>query len=896
MEENSSQFLDLFESQEERFISLFLNIKEEAQLSSRFDRSGIQESFRFRALYRARKISNFLLDENGEVNQESLTQLISWMTKEGFIFYLKGENDCTITEHLLSALLFLKEKEVIKALKKFQPPVCHSFAKELVLETLGEEGKKIDRCLIRKAALCALLTPLRQNVGSCFATAPAILIQKETPLLFLEDLYQLLSTGKLKRTFGGIEHVVPLTTTLGIGDLRKPLFTDEHALPWESPSLKGAIDPIPEGNTLKEMIQSSPRMTIESFIKHFYLKQVGISEKELLSSSSLQLFKGAYHPSSKTLTLSERYHTLFAAAKRKFNHNCDNSLLKSWELSLASFSEVKMEFSNWNLYTSLGLAIEEEGGIGEVIFQEIHQQIKEANVKIETLQKEYERAFNEVRTTEALLRNAGSESQARRVQAEYQSRLYHMRSCETLRDEAHSQSTYLSTLYSSLIKEYFRLFPDYFQEVYDAEMQDIKTGLYADSPAGFRLMYKHGRSDPSSWELIQGPERYIHSLVDFFSMTELQVMSDCAGEKEKESVRQITTAIISHVKTAKFLETAFHRMAKAHKLNTTLPNDPFLIEKKPWAYISGGTMATLLKVYYRHEGILSQEERWVESESELLTFLIDTLKNLPPSVTTPFLQNPYKGMLISSPTHAFVLLPGKEKFKEGWQSSGFSYTWVRDKLITPSRQFYEKILLTQEEQIFLMKTLGEKLSHPLRTSLIRSYSPTKIPISPSEFRTQITNLFPQLADTVDSHLFESLPLTPSSQWKQSLKNLLSFEKETEQTIEQVILPKLPFLTAYALQFIAKKSYVLSRKSLLFSFDLHQKISDRARTLNLAPPSPLLFADTNWTGFFFAFLVNPGTNNLELWRVNHNCSQGAPMSSWKQWLNGSTQQTWTIYRT
>ena len=46
---------------------------------------------------------------------------------------------------------------------------------------------------------------------------------------------------------------------------------------------------------------------------------------------------------------------------------------------------------------------------------------------------------------------------------------------------------------------------------------------------------------------------------------------------------------------------------------------------------------------------------------------------------------------------------------------------------------------------------------------------------------------------------------------------------------------------------------------------------------------------------FAFLVNPGTLELEFWRVDYAGTTGAPMHIWKKWLNGSdTSRKWAVY--
>jgi hypothetical protein len=67
-----------------------------------------------------------------------------------------------------------------------------------------------------------------------------------------------------------------------------------------------------------------------------------------------------------------------------------------------------------------------------------------------------------------------------------------------------------------------------------------------------------------------------------------------------------------------------------------------------------------------------------------------------------------------------------------------------------------------------------------------------------------------------------------------------------------------------------------------------------RKLQLAPPEPLLFADTNWSKFFFAFLVNPANGEFELWRIDKIGLIGQPMNEWKHYLDGSSQDPWRVY--
>ncbi len=126
-----------------------------------------------------------LMDEKGEVNQDFLEKVIVAFEQEGFLFYPQGFNDGMIQEHILGFLKILKQDETLKSLKRFQKPLCHKWAEKLIFETLGiPASTPLTDSLIKSAVLCACLTPLRQNVGSCFATAPAIMIQKEQVVAF----------------------------------------------------------------------------------------------------------------------------------------------------------------------------------------------------------------------------------------------------------------------------------------------------------------------------------------------------------------------------------------------------------------------------------------------------------------------------------------------------------------------------------------------------------------------------------------------------------------------------------------------------------------------------------------------------------------------------------------
>lgn len=887
-------------------IRLF-DLEKETRLSQLFDLSGVQESLPFRALSRARLLSLALIDGKGEIDRNLLKKTRSLLEKEGILFCPGGYNDGQIHAHFLTVLKALDSDAAALSLKKFQGPLCHKWAESLIFQTLGipAAGSPTD-AQIRAAVVCACLTPLRQNVGSCFATAPAILIQRSQLPLFLDDLYQLLSTGKLKRTFGGIEYALPLSPSTGIADLKKNLLSrSDKFRPGFCPGLIAAletaeqIDPSlsleEKGKAAESLIEQlasgKKKFTSEECIHAVLLAKFSLTDEEIaklkispFKKTRLSLFPAPSTKEIEILNFKEKE----KACRAAFKAISDNALLRAWEFTLASFSEVKMEFSRWNLYSSLGFSSHEPGGIGELLYQKIDAKIAEINKKLEVRQQEYEIAFDQVRATEALLRGASSESEVRRLRAEHQSRTYHMRACLEARDDLYAKGSHYSNLFPLLLQEYDKKFPDYFQEIYDAEMLEVEGDLYDDSPAGFRLVYKHGRQDPSLWTLIYDADHYTDALVDFFTMTENTIAAD-QPEGLREFIAELTGAVIAHAQTKEFLDSALKRMARAHQVAAGSS------DKKPWAYTSGGTMTTLLKTYYCREGELTQEEKWVESESELLIFFLDTLKNLPHKITDPFLKGPQEGMLASSPTHAFLLLPGIEQFRKGWNEEIFTYTWVRDEIFLPSQQFYASMRLHEEEQGVLLTAFAEEISLPY--GLHAKHTPCTV----QEFRKHLLETFggankQKLADLIDSFLYQNLPLVRGKEWKALVRRILSDKApdKLETVLKQMADAPASFLTARQIREMAKGCYLLAERKLTLGFDLHSFTASHARFVGVAQPSPVLVADTNWAGYYFSFLVNPGSGRLELWRTDSTLSQGMPMSEWKHFVNGTDRKSWSLF--
>lgn len=926
-------------------------VEDEFDLLSRcVEKAKIQDGATIRMLFRIRKLVNVLIDEKGELNTAALSQAIEFIRHSLYSLGPLREFDVKHHEHLLRALVLLQEsKEMQILLKNVSTPFMNRHAEQLIRETLQlPANSRINDPQTRRAVLSAWLCLLRQSVGSCFATAPALIVHDHQSPLFFKDLIELLATSRLKRTFAGIEYSVPLAASWGAGDLRRPFSLPVGSLAdsaeiWSSPGILVALvaaDLIPEKLSLKERIGHAKALllpllepnlkegsyiiaTAEELLKKVIMKSLKLKPEDLeekeagyktafTGSVMMQAAISVAKPNARNT-----FHAKFETACTAFKSLGDNALLKSWEFTVASFAETKTNFARWNLYASLGLGPQEQGGIGYVIYTNLQDKLDQANRLTEELKIEHEQALAHLRYLETRLRTASSEKDADWIKSEYRTRRYAFEQVEERYNAYQYQAKRYTTLLDQLVDIYSELFPGYFQEVYDADMHEISTGPYDDSPAGFRLLFKYGRANTAQWNRIQNPTEFIESLASFFIATESEISNHPAMEGLERDISDITTAIVMQIRTPEFLETAFHRMARAHHVAPI--KDPLQhlerIDKKPWAYTSGGTMGTLVSCYWKREQPPTATERWVENPTELLVFLVDVIKQMPPKISEEFEKDPKKALLMHSPTHAFLLKPGVSPFKELWKNNEFTYTHIRDSVIQPAQRFIDGINLDQAMAQFLIEKISLRVPINYRFYFKQVFSYVPIGVTPPEFRSHLVHVMEKerglafgkvlSADEIDSLLFSLLPLFPGSDVKDLVRQIFkklpnigpSFLMKLETLLEELPITMLPdtIVSSQALQEMVKGFLCLLYGRTSTPYDYHWHVSQVCKQLGLAMPMPIIVADTNWVRDEFGFLVNPGTGQFDFWQVAYTGGLGNPISSWKQWLDGSQKErTWGVY--
>lgn len=834
------KFKEIFIDKLEGPLSDLLEMKSEATASFYMEQSPVQDPFRARARHIGLRVANLLIDEKGELNRAMLDQLIHLF---GLGIYVIGPDrvgDCLILDHVKNCLNAIsRDPQIWVAIRKFSVPVCHKKAEEIIRETLWpEEMRIVETRHVRKAVLAAWLTFLRQATGSCFATAPAIFIQAYEPLEFFKDFSDLLNIGQLKRIIGGKEYSVPLNISSGKGDLQKvvsgPFFGLVMAL---------------EAVGVKRYKNLGP-MTVEKYLRAILLEDASLTEEDLrdeehlarIQMTPLLARQGAVYfqrPSERGQKVAE-WKKRFEKACMAFKSMTECALLRSWEYSLASFSDVKIEFARWNLYIGLGLHPDQPKGIGEFLYNQINEVLQECQRQIDRLTREYEQQMTTLQALEVMIKGASSEMRLNQLKAEWMGHSGSLNVLIETRNRLIAKADSLVPFFSWLIQKYDEKLQESFQELFDPALSiEEEAHLHDDSPAGFRLVYKHGRSDASQWTAIHSKEEYVEALRDFFSQAEHEL--NLPNHIGKELISQLTTVLIQFIRNDRFIDGAMARSKEKGRLS-------------PWHYISGGTLQTLLMVYCNRDRPFTESSIVPHSPEELLEFLAKFEKKGP--------------LLMHSPTHAFLFYP--QLLERSVLRKNRSQTWSQPMQEHIAHKLSNK--LPEEEKALFLHLFRQK--HTAATNL--------------QFRANILDsLNPRIKQKemiVDATLYENAFLFDAKEAQSILAHLVKKEIKLEGT----------YFGPFDLYQLAKVHTLEALRRAFVKENLDEKIAEEMRRQGFLPDA-LLFADTNWSDWFFGFIQHPATGALELWRMNRTATQGFPMNDWKEALSPKNNAAWIVLK-
>ncbi len=685
----------------------------------------------------------------------------------------------------------------------------------------------------------------------------------------------------------GKEYMVPMSISSGLADLQKTLsgFSSLESLA-ASPGLIQAFEAggiLDSGLSLAGKIGGLLQLfhdrevpsTPEKLIRTVLLERCGLTEEDLEDEAYLSRIQmtpllarqsAVYYqkPSERAQKVSD-WKKRFGQACTAFQAFTECSLLRTWEYTIASFCDVKIDFARWNLYIGLGFNSDQKGGIGSFLYRTIDALLQKANQDAFRLQEEYERAVGAVRATEAMLSNA-SDAQRNQLRGELVSYVHAVNTILEMRDKAAAKAQAISEFFSSLFKQYDEKLQEYFQELFDPSLIGEEAHLYDDSLAGFRLVYKHGRTDASQWTPIHSAEEYIDSLRDFFSSMEREIA--IPPQLDSSFLSEITTALILFIQEPEFLDSAMER-SKQHG------------RRSPWDYFSGGTMETLLQAYCGREKLFTEVQTVPHSEEQLLEFLAKVKDHR---------ESP---LLMRSPTHAFIYYPSLLPTNS-------------ESLIEINRKTVRKWAFDEEMQEYIAHRLADRLPALEKPLFLHLFRQRHAAGASAQFRLHLIDALLAMKDSriknrvalVDSLLYESAPLLKIDQAKQILAEIFR-QIETRFSLPAnrfgPALQRLEgsYMGPYEIHQAALFILLKTLRNPLSKIDWEIEIAAILRRLEFCTPHPILFADTNWSGWFFGLIVNVATGHLELWRLNRTALQGFPMSDWKEWLNEKNTSPWVI---
>nr|CRI51969.1 Uncharacterized protein BN1224_UZG1_B_01180 [Chlamydia pneumoniae] len=913
---------------------------EDTVLFKAYRTTALQSPLAAKNLNIARKVANYILADNGEIDTVKLVEAIHHLSQCTYPLGPHRHNEAQDREHLLKMLKALKEnpklKESIKTL--FVP--SYSTIQNLIRHTLALNPQTILSTIhVRQAALTALFTYLRQDVGSCFATAPAILIHQEYPERFLKDLNDLISSGKLSRIVNQREIAVPINLSGCIGELFKPLrildlYPDPLVKLSSSPGLKKAFS---AANLIETLGDSEAQ--IQQLLSHQYLMQKlqnvheTLTANDIIKSTLLHYYQlqestvraiffkeglfskeqvafSTQHP--RELSEIQRvYHYLHAyeEAKSAFIHDTQNPLLKAWEYTLATLADASQSTISNHIRLALGWKSEDPHSLVSLVTHFVEEEVENIRILVQQCEQTYHEARSQLEYIEGRMRNPLNNQDSQILTMD------HMRFRQELNkalyewDSAQEKAKKFLHLPEFLLSFYTKQIPLYFRSSYDAFIQEF-AHLYANAPAGFRILFTHGRTHPNTWSPIYSINEFIRFLSEFFTSTESELLGKHAVINLEKETSRLVHNITAMLHTDVFQEALLTRILEAYQLPVppSILNHLDQLSQTPWVYVSGGTVDTLLLDYFESSEPLTLTEKHPENPHELAAFYADALKDLPTGIKS-YLEEGSHSLLSSSPTHVFSIIAGSPLFREAWDNDWYSYTWLRDVWVKQHQDFLQDTILPQLSIYAFIENFCNKyaLQHVVHDfhDFCSDHSLT-LPELYDKGSRFLSSLFTKDKTVALIYIrrllylmVREVPYVSEQQLPEVLDNVSSYlgissriTYEKFRSLIEETIPKMTLLSSADLRHIYKGLLMQSYQKIYTEEDTYLRLTTAMRHHNLAYPAPLLFADSNWPSIYFGFILNPGTTEIDLWKFNYAGLQGQPLDNIQELF--ATSRPWTLY--
>lgn len=867
-----------------------------------------------------RKLAAYLLSDQGEIELNRVVSCIKHFSKCTYPLGPDRYEATPAREHILKMLITIQESNTLRDSINhlFLPsyPSVHT----MIRETLGLDSTiSLQPYHVKQAVLSALFSHLRQDVGSCFASALAIVIQQEYPERLIKDLTELLSTGKLSRTIAEQTVFAHMNLFPCIGELFKPIhILDLYPKPIQclakAPGLQKAflatniLSPenvesqiqqlLSQEPLLQKLKQTSGIITVHDILQISLLHHFKLSEQEVLYvllHDGLHKNNLAQHlqQSPKKQTIYQ-YIEAYEQACRGFTSTTQNRLLKCWEYTLATLAEANLSTTTQHLMVALGMDANEDASLAALLqdyFQNTITSLKELLLKCE---QTYNSAKAQLDYIERRISQPINDQESKilsldhiRFRQEVNQALNEWNLLQNKINKLGSCSAFLLSFYTKTLSQYFK-------SCYDPLIQEF-TYTYTDAPSGFRILYTHGRSHPHTWEPLYSINEFIQALTDFFSSTERDLLEKHPAAGIEEEISHCIQHLIAFLHTPRFQIASINRILKKHNQpeNPNILNHLETIFYTPWVYISGGTVSSLISNYFENQQPITQINKTAENAHELAAFFSDALKDLPVGIQQYLEKN--HNLIVSSPTHTFSIMANDPLFKDAWSNDWYSYTWLRDIWVKKQRLFIQSIVYSQAEIRQFIETFcsQQHMNSDILSACLDFCSDYSLTIP--EFYEKMNRFFKQLFPNntellalldrrLSAQFVHVTPYLSEQQLPQAIAEVsqylgissrITFEK-FKDLIEQFV-PKFSLLSSDDFRHIYMGLLMKSYQHIYTEEDLYVRLTSAMRHHQLTYPAPLLFGDTNWAHTYFGFILHPGTEEIDLWQFNYAGLKGRPIN-------------------
>lgn len=847
-------------------------------------------------------LADFLIDEKGSFLADRLAiaaQALSQMATGLGAGYTTPR-----TLNTLTALKSLDDPDCVKELMRLHVPVKGTFGYRLIEScTQLAHGTSLGPADTKRVVLSAFLSDLRQQIGSCFATATALFIRTRLPVRFFKDVADLLYKGGLSRLIQGHEYQVPAAPSWGHGDLDVlfDLFEQRRLVTYVLYEMFSKIAMKDEPSFLKVWHfvknQKAQKTSLRTLVKLFFTEHFHLPP---------YVWKAHLEISKKSIDSSwSEVADLWKKAMRYISMLTLHPVNKTWEYALASFSDVKLEFFHWNSFYALGLSPDIPGGLAAFLVEGVQGRMDELRKHIEEIQSDLQTTSHYINTLNLRAKNATSEHDLARMRSSAHGQHTRLNRLQAEGRDYARRIQALSNMLSPFVRGLSKHFQEHFQEIYDPTLaHNSEDEVRDDRIAGFRLAIKKGLKDPSLWTLIDSDEEYVIELSRFFQnffadMDRIEGLEDL----HSRDINSITSLISRWLSEGDFLQKAYTRVQTTRR--GILFDKQFL---KPWSYLAGGSLKALLSVYFETETAFSELEKKPKSAEELFAFFIETSFELPLQEQEKVKSVPSLGFLMTAPEHCCLFQPGEPSFYSAWARTQYPFTWVRDAVIAPSKEALEKIRLDN----FSAKAFLDRLANllPPTAGVLLEGLDLK-DLSFAEAKSKILRRFNSrdhdaIGGAIDGGFFTWTPFIQGADLekkalcllaKVSVHNLETKGKLFKEAAKALGFSRLfPTYETYdktQLFECVKALYIYVNKTLFSSEDFLAKIEMAAKEERLSFAHAICFADSNWIKEKLAFVVSPTSLELEVWRVDHAAACGRPLYPWNKRLK-SGETEWSVF--